>query len=141
MFPSKPSFLNLMTLIQKDFNFLSVTDRDNSFSYAGYQAEVEEGQTYAPVFTGLFLMIAILSVMSTMNRFVRQQRVQIGTLKALGFKNRKIYIHYIGFGFMISLVAAVLGVVVGYLTIVNSLLIWRQAILKCQISILYCCRL
>lgn len=103
--------------IQKDFNFLSVTDRDNSFSYAGYQAEVEEGQTYAPVFTGLFLMIAILSVMSTMNRFVRQQRVQIGTLKALGFKNRKIYIHYIGFGFMISLIAAILGVLVGYFTI------------------------
>ena len=103
--------------IQKNFDFLSVTDRDASFSYAGYQSEVEEGQTYAPVFTGLFLMIAILSVMSTMNRFVRQQRVQIGTLKALGFKNRKIYIHYIGFGFMISLVAAVLGVVVGYFTI------------------------
>lgn len=40
-------------------------------------------------------MISILSLMSTMNRFVRQQRVQIGTLKALGFKNRKIYIHYI----------------------------------------------
>lgn len=103
--------------IQKNFDFLSVTNRDASFSYAGYQSEVEEGQTYAPVFTGLFLMIAILSVMSTMNRFVRQQRVQIGTLKALGFKNRKIYIHYIGFGFMISLIAAVLGVVVGYLTI------------------------
>lgn len=103
--------------IQKNFDFLSVTDRDASFSYAGYQAEVEEGQTYAPVFTGLFLMIAILSVMSTMNRFVCQQRVQIGTLKALGFKNRKIYIHYIGFGFMISLVAAILGVVVGYFTI------------------------
>ena len=103
--------------IQKNFDFLSVTNRDASFSYAGYQSEVEEGQTYAPVFTGLFLMIAILSVMSTMNRFVRQQRVQIGTLKALGFKNRKIYIHYIGFGFMISLVAAVLGVVIGYLTI------------------------
>ena len=62
-------------------------------------------------------MIAILSVMSTMNRFVRQQRVQIGTLKALGFKNRKIYMHYIGFGFMISLIAAALGVVVGYFTI------------------------
>ena len=45
-----------------------------------------------------FFNDAILSVMSTMNRFVRQQRVQIGTLKALGFKNRKIYIHYIEFG-------------------------------------------
>lgn len=120
---------------------MSVTDRDNSFSYAGYQAEVEEGQTYAPVFTGLFLMIAILSVMSTMNRFVRQQRVQIGTLKALGFKNRKIYIHYIGFGFMISLIAAVLGVLLDTLQLVNSLLIWKLVILKCQIYIRLCCRL
>lgn len=34
-------------------------------------------------------MIAILSGMSTMNRFVRQQRVQIGTLKAFGFKIEK----------------------------------------------------
>ena len=42
----------------------------------------------------VFLMIAILSGMSTMNRFVRQQRVQIGTLKAFGFKNRKIYIRH-----------------------------------------------
>lgn len=103
--------------IQKDFNFLSVTDCDNSFSYTGYQSEVEEGQTYAPVFTGLFLMIAILSGMSTMNRFVRQQRVQIGTLKAFGFKNRKIYIHYIEFGFMTSLIAAILSFLVGYFTI------------------------
>lgn len=103
--------------IQNDFDFISVTNRDVSFSYAGYQSEVEEGQTYAPVFTGIFLMIAILSVMSTMNRFVRQQRVQIGTLKAIGFKNRKIYMHYIGFGFMISLIASILGVAIGYTTI------------------------
>ena len=103
--------------IQNDFDFISVTNRDVSFSYAGYQSEVEEGQTYAPVFTGIFLMIAILSVMSTMNRFVRQQRVQIGTLKAIGFKNRKIYTHYIGFGFMISLIASILGVAIGYTTI------------------------
>ncbi len=62
-------------------------------------------------------MIAILSGMSTMNRFVRQQRVQIGTLKAFGFKNRKIYIHYIEFGFMTSLIAAILSFLVGYFTI------------------------
>ena len=103
--------------LQDDFDFISVIDRKDTFSYAGYQSEVEEGQTYAPVFTGIFLMIAVLSVMSTMNRFVRQQRVQIGTLKAIGFSNGKIYMHYIGFGFMISLIAGVLGVLIGYYTI------------------------
>lgn len=106
--------------IQKDFNFISVTNRESSFSYSGYQSEVEEGKTYAPVFTGIFLMIAILSVMSTMNRFVRQQRVQIGTLKAIGFNNRKIYLHYIGFGFVLSLAATILGIILGYTTIGNA---------------------
>ena len=38
----------------------------------------------------LLISLAILSVVTTMNRFVKKQRTQIGTLKALGFKNRKI---------------------------------------------------
>lgn len=114
---SKKNVESVKKKIQDDFDFISVVDRSDTFSYAGYQSEVEEGQTYAPVFTGIFLMIAMLSVMSTMNRFVRQQRVQIGTLKAIGFTNRKIYMHYIGFGFMTSLIASVLGVLIGYYTI------------------------
>lgn len=114
---SKKNVESVKKKIQDDFDFISVFDRSDTFSYAGYQSEVEEGQTYAPVFTGIFLMIAMLSVMSTMNRFVRQQRVQIGTLKAIGFTNRKIYMHYIGFGFMTSLIASVLGVLIGYYTI------------------------
>ena len=61
----------------------AVTDRDSNFSVQGYQSEVEEGETYSGVFTFLFLFIAILSVVTTMRRFVKKQRMQIGTLKAL----------------------------------------------------------
>ena len=68
---------------------LAVTDRNSSPSYEVYNSEIEEGNTYSQVFTLLFLLIAILSVVTTMNRFVKKQRVQIGTLKALGFKNKK----------------------------------------------------
>lgn len=103
-------------------NVLAVTTRKNNFSYAGYQSEVEEGQTYSMVFTGMFIFIAILSVISTMNRFVKKQRVEIGTLKALGFPNRKIYTHYIGFGFLISVLAVILGTVIGAIAIGKSFL-------------------
>ena len=72
---------------------LAVTDIKDSSSYATYQGEIEEGETYVGVFAGLFLFIAILSVITTMTRVVKKQRVQIGTLKALGFKNRKITAH------------------------------------------------
>lgn len=92
---------------------VAVTDRESSVSYKGYNSEIEEGTTYSGVFTFLFLFIAVLSVTTTMNRFVKKQRTQIGTLKALGFKNRKIINHYVGYGFIISLVASVVGLLVG----------------------------
>ena len=96
---------------------IAVTDRDASTSYNGYNSEIEEGGTYSGVFTFLFLFIAILSVVTTMNRFVKKQRTQIGVLKALGFKNSKIVRHYVGYGFYISLVASALGIVLGNLII------------------------
>lgn len=92
---------------------VAVTDRESSVSYKGYNSEIEEGTTYSGVFTFLFLFIAVLSVTTTMNRFVKKQRTQIGTLKALGFKNRKIINHYVGYGFIISLAASVVGLLAG----------------------------
>ncbi len=92
---------------------IAVTDRNSSMSYKGYQSEIEEGQTYSGVFTFLFLFIAILSVITTMNRFVKKQRTQIGTMKALGIKKIKITWHYISYGFFISLIASILGVFIG----------------------------
>ena len=92
---------------------VAVTDRESSVSYKGYNSEIEEGTTYSGVFTFLFLLIAVLSVTTTMNRFVKKQRTQIGTLKALGFKNRKIINHYVGYGFIISLAASFVGLLAG----------------------------
>ena len=96
---------------------VAVTDRESSVSYKGYNSEIEEGTTYSGVFTFLFLFIAVLSVTITMNRFVKKQRTQIGTLKALGFKNRKIINHYVGYGFIISLIASLAGLFVGKYTL------------------------
>ena len=98
---------------------IAVTDIKDEFSYSSYQNEIEEGETYVGVFSGLFLFIAILSVITTMRRVVKKQRIQIGTLKALGFKNRRINMHYIGYGLWISLFAAILGLIVGPLFIGN----------------------
>lgn len=98
---------------------LAVTDREANASYVTLNSEIEEGNTYSSVFTLLFLFIAMLSVITTMNRFVKKQRVQIGTLKALGIKKRKITMHYVGYGFVISLLASAVGLVLGNTIIGN----------------------
>lgn len=86
---------------------------EDTASYSKYQGEVEEGESYIGVFSGLFLFIALLSVVTTMTRVVKKQKTQIGILKALGFKQNKIIMHYISYSFWISLVAAMLGLVAG----------------------------
>ena len=90
-----------------------IINTEDTASYAQYQGEIEEGETYIGVFSGLFLFIALLSVVTTMTRVVTKQRVQIGTLKALGFKKNKIILHYISYGFWISLVASIFGLLAG----------------------------
>ena len=95
---------------------------EDTASYAQYQGEIDEGKTYIGVFSGLFIFIAMLSVITTMTRVVKKQRVQIGTLKALGFSNRRIVFHYMGYGFWISLVASILGLIAGYYCIGNLFL-------------------
>ena len=101
---------------------MAVTGRSVNVSWAAYQSEVEEGQTYSMMFTGMFLLIAVLSVVTTMNRFVRRQRTQIGTLKALGYRNRRIILHYVGFGFWTGLLGVVTGTIAGSLSIGNVFL-------------------
>lgn len=101
---------------------IAVTKRDSNPSYETYNAEIEEGDTYSGIFTFLFLFIAILSVVTTMNRFIKKERTQIGTLKSLGFREKKINKLYVGYGFYIALLASILGLVLGSLVMGNMFL-------------------
>ena len=103
-------------------NVITVTDRDDDISYSGFLREAEEGESYSGIFSGLFVFIAILSVVTTMNRFVKRERTQIGTLKALGVKKRKITLMYVNYGFFVSVVASVLGFFLGRYTLGNFFL-------------------
>ena len=51
----------------------------------------------------LFLATAILTMVTTMHRIATKEKTQIGTLKALGFKNRRILLHYTSYGLVIGL--------------------------------------
>ena len=95
-------------------NALAIINIEDSLSYTTYQGEIDEGKTYVGVFSGIFIFIAMLSVITTMTRIVKKDRVQIGTLKALGFNNIKILFHYIGYGLWISIFASITGLILGY---------------------------
>ena len=61
----------------------------------------------------LFLAIAILTMVTTMHRIAANEKVQIGTLKALGFRDKRILRHYTSYGLFIGLAGTLLGVALG----------------------------
>ena len=91
-----------------------VLSKDENVSYAGAQSEMEEGQTMGSVLPVLFLLIGILTMITTMHRITANEKTQIGTLKALGFKDRTILRHYTSYGFAIGLVGVLLGIALGF---------------------------
>jgi len=52
-------------------------------------------------------------MMTTMTRIVAGQRIQVGTLKAMGFKKSVILRHYIAYNFFLAFTGAVLGLITG----------------------------
>ena len=94
-------------------NAKAIVKIEDTLSYQRYQGEIDEGASYVGIFSGLFLFIAMLSVITTMTRVIKKQKLQIGTMKALGIKNSKIVMHYIGYGFFVSLAAAIVGIILG----------------------------
>ena len=93
---------------------LLILTKDETVSYAESRGEMNEGKTMGAILPVLFLAIAILTMITTMNRITISEKTQIGTLKALGFRDRKIIRHYTSYAVIISLIGSVLGIALGY---------------------------
>lgn len=96
-----------------DKTLLVLSKVENS-SYAAQQGEAEEGKTMGSVMPVLFLLIAVLTMVTTMHRLTAKEKTQIGTLKALGFKDKRILRHYTSYAFMIGIIGSALGIGLGY---------------------------
>lgn len=68
----------------------------------------------ADVFPVFLYFVAALVTLTTMTRFVDEERVNSGTLKALGYTNRDIVKKFVVYGFSAGMTGAVLGVAAGH---------------------------
>ena len=94
-----------------------VVDRSShqSTARANNDAQMFENMTY--IFPVLAYAIAALIVMTTLSRMIDNQRMQMGTLKALGFSARQIRGHYLSYALVPSALGALLGTLIGHYTL------------------------
>lgn len=87
--------------------------RQENISFVSFDGNAMKIAAIAVVFPIFFFMVAILVALTTMTRMVEEQRVQIGTLKALGYSNTSIMWKYVLYAGTATLLGSALGLSFG----------------------------
>lgn len=90
-----------------------IRDRDDNNDYTGYGENADRMRAIGQVFPVLFFLVAALISLTTMTRMVEEQRVQIGTLKALGYDKNAIAGKYLGYACLATITGSIVGVLFG----------------------------
>jgi len=91
-----------------------VLDRNSNVGSMNYKANTEKLADVAKVFPLFFLLIATLVALTTMTRMVEEERIQIGTLKALGYQKRTILCKYLVYCGLTGVLGSIAGMVLGF---------------------------
>jgi putative ABC transport system permease protein len=95
---------------------LHAVTRANQLSNYTLTRELGILQTLAVMIPAIFLAVAAFLVNVVVSRLVFLERTQIAMLKAVGFSNRRIGLHYLALVSLIVGVASILGVFLGWLS-------------------------
>ena len=91
-----------------------VLDREQNTGYASYVQDTERVANLAQVFPVVFFLVAALMSLNSMSRMVEEERVQIGTLKALGYNKMQISRKYLIYASLATLVGGGIGLIIGF---------------------------
>ena len=100
-----------------------VLDRGSTLSLVTLEQYADRMAAIARVFPVFFFLVAALVASTTMTRMVDENRLQMGTLKALGYSNTMIAGKYLLYGLAASVSGSIFGMVVGF--IVFPTIIWQ----------------
>jgi putative ABC transport system permease protein len=96
--------------------------REESQGYSSYRADSERVEVLANVFPVFLFAVAALVSLTTMMRFVEEERTNIGTFKALGYGNGSIAIKFLLYSTSAAIFGVILGASLGYTFLPNLII-------------------
>ena len=91
-----------------------VLDRTTNTGYNSFIQDTKSIENLGKVFPIVFFVIATLISLTSMTRMVEEQRVQLGTLKALGYNKMQIASKYLIYASLACIIGGSFGMVVGF---------------------------
>lgn len=104
-----PGLIEQLDKLFKPYGSTGAYDRDRHYSARIVEDELDQIKSMAIVFPGIMMSVAMFLISVVVGRMVGQERDVIGTLKAFGYRNLEIGLHYCK---LITLIAAV-GCLIG----------------------------
>ncbi len=104
-----------------------ISPRDAYPGYATLGDDANRIGSVAKVFPLFFFLVAALVCLTTMTRMVEEERVQIGTLKALGYKTSTIAIKYLSYALLASFMGSLIGFLAGFQIFPRAIITVYQA--------------
>ncbi len=99
----------------KKYGLIELIDKKDQISYTMLDTELTSVKSMTTALPPVFIAIAAAVLFLTLKRAIEQERVQMGTLKAFGYTNTQIFLHYLTYGLATAFFGWLLGVVMGYL--------------------------
>ncbi|MHB8064252.1 MAG: FtsX-like permease family protein [Ruminiclostridium sp.] len=100
-----------------------VLDRDVNVGYIAFTNDIKSTEGMAKIFPIIFFIVAAFVSLTTMARLVNEERIIVGTFKALGYSNYTIISKYLKYAISASLIGSVIGTFVGFR--IFPLVIWN----------------
>lgn len=107
--------------IEDLYPYALVVDQKANGSTQRTRNDVTMYRRLSYVFPLLAFAVSAMIVLTTITRLIDNQRMQLGTLKALGYGGSKVTRHYLAYAFYPSLAGALLGLGVGRITLPKML--------------------
>ena len=97
----------------RPYGSLGAYGRESQVSHSFLEGEIEETQVTSVLLPAIFLGVTAFLLNLVLSRLVGTQREQVATLKAFGYANSRIALHYLELSLIPVAIGSVLGVVVG----------------------------
>lgn len=101
-------------LMLADYGVFSTTPLRDQPSNRFLSNEIQGLQAFGIINPAIFLSVSVLVLNVLLSRMTEQQRVVVGTLRALGYGQGQIFGHFLKFGLCVGLAGGLVGCLMGY---------------------------
>lgn len=106
----KNEIINKLEDSLKRYGLIHLTEKENQLSYSIMEMEINQVKRMSWAMTIFFLFSASLIIYIMLSRMVDSDRTSIGVLKALGYDNQALILHYIKYSLSLAIFSSVIGI-------------------------------